>query len=413
MKILHFSTGFPLSFQGGITNYVRMLARVQKEKGNDVWVIGGEDDKKYEFNYIQYKSKYIEPFTLGKMEDKMALNKIDAFLKKEKFDIIHIHMILDVDWDLYNILKNYNYIISLHDYFYLCPKIFMIDRKKKLCDKYEESHCKKCIDKIEQYRYSRFIRRNFIFDITFSDNITILRYQKMKKLLEGAKILLPVSKRVKEIYMKSGIDNKYMVSHIGNILADKYKPFIKNKKEVYKRKINIAMMGSLSYLKGGDVFIKLAEQIDRNKFNIFFYGRSGKYKSKMKKIGIIDKGVYKQENLDKILSNIDLGLVLSIWEDNAPQVVMEFLNNNVPVVGTKMGGIPDFINTENGYLFNPYLEEDWINLIKFFNNISLEKILELKQNIKPTITTNKHYEELMDLYNGIYSINNRGENFEI
>ena len=78
-----------------------------------------------------------------------------------------------------------------------------------------------------------------------------------------------------------------------------------------------------------------------------------------------------------------------------------------------MGGIPDFINTENGYLFNPYLEEDWINLIKFFNNISLEKILELKQNIKPTITTNKHYEELMDLYNGIYSINNRGENFEI
>lgn len=31
MKILHLSTGFPLSFQGGITNYVRMLATVQKK----------------------------------------------------------------------------------------------------------------------------------------------------------------------------------------------------------------------------------------------------------------------------------------------------------------------------------------------------------------------------------------------
>lgn len=413
MKILHISTGFPLSFQGGITNYVRMLAETQNQNGHDVWVIGGKDNQKYKFKYIQYESQFIKPFTLGKMEDKKSLYMIDKFLKEEKFDIIHIHMMLDIDWDLYSILKDYDYIISLHDYFYLCPKICMVNRKKRLCDRYEENKCKKCIDKIEQCRYTRFLRKKSMLDISISDDVTVLRYQKMKKLLEGAKILLPVSKRVKEIYMKSGIDNKYMVSHIGNILADKYKPFIKNKKEVYKRKINIAMMGSLSYLKGGDVFIKLAEQIDRNKFNIFFYGRSGKYKSKMKKIGIIDKGVYKQENLDKILSNIDLGLVLSIWEDNAPQVVMEFLNNNVPVVGTKMGGIPDFINTENGYLFNPYLEEDWINLIKFFNNISLEKILELKQNIKPTITTNKHYEELMDLYNGIYSINNRGENFEI
>lgn len=403
MKILHLSTGFPLSYQGGITNYVRMLAIVQKKKGHDVWVMGGKDVQKYEFKYVQYESKYIKPFTLGKMEDKEALNKIDEFLKKEKFDIIHIHMMLDIDWDLYNVLKNYNYIISLHDYFYLCPKICMIDRKKRLCDRYEENRCKECIDKIERCRYSRFIRRNFIFDISVSDNMTILRYQKMKNLLEGAKLLLPVSKRVKEIYIASGINNRYMVLHIGNILADKYKSLAYNEQYSNERKINIAMLGSLSYLKGADLFIKLAKQIDHNKFNIYFYGRSGKYESKIKKVGIIDRGAYKQNELNKILSNIDLGLVLSIWEDNAPQVVMEFLNNNVPVIGTKMGGIPDFVNEKNGYLFNPYLNEDWTKLIEFLNNISLNKILEIKSNIRPTTTTNEHYKELMNLYGKIYN----------
>lgn len=404
MKILHLSTGFPLSFQGGITNYVRMLATVQKKNGYDVCVMGGIDKKKYEFNYIQYESQYIKPFTLGKMEDQIALNKIDVFLQREKFDIIHIHMLLDMDWNLYNILKKYNYIISLHDYFYLCPRICMVDRKKRLCNRYEENKCKKCIDKIEQCRYSRFIRRIFKVNINFPDNITVLRYQKMKKLLEGAEILLPVSKRVKEIYMASGINNEYKVMHIGNILADKYKPLAYEKQNLNIRKINIAMLGSLSYLKGVNLFIRLAKQIDHNKFNIYFYGRSGKYKNEIEKVGIIDKGEYKQEELDKILSNIDLGLVLSVWEDNAPQVVMEFLNNNIPVVATKMGGIPDFINIKNGYLFNPYLDKDWTKLMEFFDNISLDKILELKKNIKPTITTNEHYEELMNLYNKVYNI---------
>lgn len=51
-------------------------------------------------------------------------------------------MILDIDWNLYDIIKNYNYIISLHDYFYLCPRICMVDRNKLLCSKYEENRCK-------------------------------------------------------------------------------------------------------------------------------------------------------------------------------------------------------------------------------------------------------------------------------
>lgn len=401
MKILHISTGFPLSFQGGITNYVRMLAETQNQNGHDVWVIGGKDNQKYKFKYIQYESQFIKPFTLGKMEDKKSLYMIDKFLKEEKFDIIHIHMMLDIDWDLYSILKDYDYIISLHDYFYLCPKICMVNRKKRLCDRYEENKCKKCIDKIEQCRYTRFLRKKSMLDISISDDVTVLRYQKMKKLLEGAKILLPVSNRVKEIYLLSGINNMYKVLHIGNILADKYNKLTCNKEFLGIRKINIAMLGSLSYLKGVNLFIKLAQNISHDKYNIHFYGRSGKYKRQIRKAGIFDHGTYKQNELNKILSNIDLGLVLSVWEDNAPQVVMEFLNNNIPVIGTKMGGIPDFINEKNGYLFNPYSETEWNTLIKVLNNLSLENILALKKNINPTTTTVEHYKELMDVYNYI------------
>lgn len=44
MKILYLSTGFSLLFRGGITNYIRMLATVQKNE-YDVCVMGERDEK--------------------------------------------------------------------------------------------------------------------------------------------------------------------------------------------------------------------------------------------------------------------------------------------------------------------------------------------------------------------------------
>ena len=75
-------------------------------------------------------------------------------------------------------------------------------------------------------------------------------------------------------------------------------------------------------------------------------------------------------------------------------------------MGTKMGEMSDVINIKNGYLFNLYLDKDQTKLIGAFDNILLEldKILELKKNIKLIIIANEYHEELMNLYNKIYDI---------
>ena len=43
MKILHFLSGFPVSYNGGITNYIRSLTAYQREAGNQVSVLCGKD----------------------------------------------------------------------------------------------------------------------------------------------------------------------------------------------------------------------------------------------------------------------------------------------------------------------------------------------------------------------------------
>lgn len=367
--------------------------------------MGGEDTNKYEFNYFTYTSK-IKNFTYGKLKDEKGINTIKNFLEKEKFDIIHIHSVLGIDWNLYSILKPYNYIISLHDYYYLCPRIDMVPEKNCVCNSYEEDKCKKCISYIQRFRICRFglkkvnkiLHKNFKMPY-FLQNITTIRHEKFKELLENAKYLLPVSSRVEEIYMASGIENTSKVLHIGNISADNFSEEYTYKTEPHK--IKIVFLGRLSYSKGADLLIKIAEKIDKEKFEIHFYGRPEEYVNVLNQTDIISHGKYEQKELSNILKEFDLGLVLSVWEDNGPQVVMELLNNHVPVIGTKMGGIPDFVNKDNGFIFNPYSEKDFNELLTFLNSLTIEKISKLKSNIKPTKTTKQHYEDIMKVYKEI------------
>ena len=404
-KIMHLCTGFPISFNGGITNYVRSIAIKQKEMGMDVTVVGFPEKNDYNFKYIGYKNYYIKPFTLRFKKNYIAYNKIKHILKKEKPDLLHIHMMLDIDYRLVNILKKYNikYVVSLHDYSFLCPRINMF-RNEANCEIVGDK-CSKCATKIEQTYFRnkiyKVLKLNREKGVKCSPNF-MKTFKYNKELLENANMLLPVSNRVMEIYKNNGINNNYEVLHIGNITAEQFKEY-KAKKRNKKDKINIVMLGNFSKIKGGEQFIKIVDNLSHDKFKFYFLGRSTEEEQTlMKKHDIINKGSYKQIELKEKLKEYDFGCVLSIWEDNAPQVVMELLNNNLPVIGTAMGGIPDFIkDKKNGFLFNPYDEKSFKELLNKLNKISIEQIEKMKENIRPTLTPKEHFDDMEKIYKKI------------
>lgn len=410
MKILHICTGWPLSFSGGITNYVRAIAEEQCKNGVDTYVLGAPDNKEYPFKYIEYTSSKIIPFTFSKLEDKGALGKIKQLLEKEEFDIIHIHAIEYIDWDLHEIIKNYKYIVSLHDYCFICPRVYMY-HNGTVCNRYDEEKCCKCISYLDRIALMRkgvnYINRKLNKKIILpyiKQNITKIRYEKfVKGLLNNADYILPVSTKVEEIFKNSGVTTRSKVLHIGNKTADEY-----SEKFTYiddEHIIKIVFLGRLSEYKGADLFLKIAGKYKNNKkIEFHFLGKAGRYEEALLKNGIVNRGAYNPSELSEILKSYDMGMVLSIWHDNGPQVVMELLNNHVPVIGTKMGGITDFVNSNNGYVFDPYSEEDLDKLYVFLDNLNSKKILQLKKNIKRTTTSKEHYDDLMNVYTEV--INN-------
>ncbi|WP_181365013.1 glycosyltransferase, partial [Arthrobacter sp. HMWF013] len=117
----------------------------------------------------------------------------------------------------------------------------------------------------------------------------------------------------------------------------------------------------LSEHKGAELFVQLAAGVTRKDIEFHFYGRAvGNWAALAEKAGIVVHGAYDPADLPRIMASTDLGVVLPVWEDNGPQVVMEFINYGVPVLATRMGGIPDFVTSTNGFLFDPAAVEEAI-----------------------------------------------------
>jgi len=63
-------------------------------------------------------------------------------------------------------------------------------------------------------------------------------------------------------------------------------------------------------------------------------------------------GAYSRDQIPELLAGRDIGAVPSVWWDNGPQTLMEFQSHGLPVIASRLGGIPDRVTDGvNGLLF--------------------------------------------------------------
>lgn len=102
--------------------------------------------------------------------------------------------------------------------------------------------------------------------------------------------------------------------------------------------------------------------------------------------------------IPRLLSGVDAGIVPSVWWDNGPQTVMEFLACRVPVVAANIGGIPDFITHErNGLLFTA---NDRTDLRRTLDRLIADTRLlpRLRSNIAPQLSMHDHAADMERVY---------------
>ena len=175
-------------------------------------------------------------------------------------------------------------------------------------------------------------------------------------------------------------------------------------------------MGTLLPMKGVGFLISAFKGIKNRNIKLSIHGKlfpfSGfeSYPGIFKKMVKADRrielaGGYNNKDAGRILANIDVLVVPSLWLENAPLVIQEAFLSKTLVIASRIGGIPELINDGvNGLLFNPgdahNLQEKMQNIVN--NPDIIEKFKEKMPEVKSIGDNGREMEEL---YNRLLSAN--------
>ena len=185
-----------------------------------------------------------------------------------------------------------------------------------------------------------------------------------KVIVRHSNFVIAVSKKTLE---SIGNPNSFMGYRImpNALKLHNYQPLrpfgsLKQELGVGENEIIIATIGRLSPEKGQRLFIDAAQSIVKNYNNMrFLIIGTGPDRSMLEKL-VKDKGISKyiiftgyRDDMQTAYNNIDL-VVQSSWTEGMPNVILEAMLMQVPVIATNVGGTGQIVsNGRNGTLIKP------------------------------------------------------------
>lgn len=141
---------------GGTQFHVRDLKNGLKDEYN-VFVVARNYDTLCLTAYVEEK-EYLFTFYIGEKDtfilnsNRLIRNILENILEAFKIDLIHVHHVIGLSFDIFDLAeeKKIPIILTAHDYYYLCPTIKMISQDGILCcNELESEQCKKCLRSVQ------------------------------------------------------------------------------------------------------------------------------------------------------------------------------------------------------------------------------------------------------------------------
>ena len=186
-------------------------------------------------------------------------------------------------------------------------------------------------------------------------------YQKIvSHLLKNIKLLVSPSKWLLNYYLNLGFFPNSTSVVIPNPVDAQTKNIKTTKKPPYN---HLLFIGQIEDHKGIEW---LLENLPTKKFKITIIGTGNKLKKLQVKYqnqsNVIFRGYQDKKSLISFYQSADYLIVPSLCYENAPTVIAESLSFGLPVIATKIGGIPEMVG-EAGFLFEANDPVDFASII--------------------------------------------------
>ena len=388
--------------KGGSETYYFALKRKLEKEGHTVIDFSMKDDKNYKSEYASFFVENVDYSGNASFTDKvkMATNiiyskeakkKFEELVTKVKPDIVHLHIFQhQISPSILDVCKKYDLptVYTAHDLKMVCLNYKMMYRGH-ICEDCKDGHMYHCV-------LNRCVKDSF----SKSCINTVEGYlHKWRKSYDAIDYIITPSGFYKKKFEEFGIDLKRLV-HISNFL-DREVPIVNKRADTERYFI---YFGRLSEEKG---LITLIKAMKGTGAKLYIVG-SGPLKEKVEKYiqqqderEICMLGFKSGQELIDLIGNARAVILPSEWYENGPYSAIEALQLERPIIGAKIGGIPELIHN-NGYLFESANVESLNECIKRCLSCTEDEYAKLKKEsgklFNETYTKNIHYKQLIQVY---------------
>lgn len=336
--------------------------------------------------------------------DKEAACKLEDLIVQEKPDIAQVHLIWgQITGSILPILRKHHIpvIFTIHEYRIVCPAYTFRNGKGEVCEKCQGKYFYKCITNKcckGSYGLSAMMTAEQYFRNKFTNPA---------KYIDGLIYVSQFAKSKLEQYMPALKDKPNMVLYN---LTDQIMPRItrEEKKEKY-----YLFFGRLSYEKGIKTLISAFKETPQCKLKI---AGTGPLENELKAFVLQNKminveflGYQTGKPLRDLVANAYFIMVPSEWYENNPMTIIEGYAVGVPVIGARIGGIPEIIvDGKTGYLFDSGSKDMLARIIRDSDNLEQNEYWDMCDNAlnfaKEHFNRDGYYPKLMGFFEKVKNI---------
>jgi glycosyltransferase involved in cell wall biosynthesis len=406
VKILLANTYYHL--RGGDSTYTLSLERLLNSKGHQVIPFSMKHKRniptpyeKYFVSEIDFEASFKNKSVMGGLKilsrifhSTESIAKIDALITDYHPDIAHINNIRNhISPSIILELKKHNIPIvwTLHDYDLLCPNSTFLSHG---------NICESC--KAGKYYWTilKQCKKNSIIASALAAFESY--YQHYRGVFNLIDMFVTPSIFLRNKLIEYGFEPNRIL-HIPNFID------IENYEPSYTPGNYVVYVGRLSCEKGIYNLINAMGRIANLPLFIIGEGNIHKelehYTKFRKYLNIHFLGYKSGSELSDIVKGSAFSILPSICYENNPYAIIEAFALGKPVLGSRIGGIPELIEDNvTGALFTPGDEDDLFlkinNLIKNQNKL-LEMGKIARNKIEILSSPESHYKALIKLYHSI------------
>lgn len=292
------------------------------------------------FNMFLYRIKdnKLENMKTWKLNKKWDINRFYTpeyeniyfdVIKNLEIDFIHIRHLFKHSFDILNVAKQLNIpvIMSFHDFYFICPTIYLLNSKGIYCG----GKCRKCdttcLISTQHIKISGSI----------SHWVNNVWRKEIQKVFMNVDVFVTTSEYTKHVYLEHypELVNRFRIIEHGRDFA--YKREYMGK--IPTEKVKILVAGNINYAKGEEYILNLIKSDTDKKLEFHVMGNIVPSLASY----VIYHGVYKREEFYIEVKKIQPAYIgiFSIWPETYCHVLTESWSCGLPAIISNIGTLQE------------------------------------------------------------------------